>query len=295
MDIIFIVLTYNIYQETVNCVDSIKENIDTDEYHVIVVDNASPNAAGKLLEKHFDNDKHVTVLINNDNLGFANGNNLGIQYARKNFAVKYICCLNNDTLLEKRDFFSQVDKCYVEEHSALIGPKIILKNGRVQALMGNLLSVEEYQRQLKWFKANKSWIGYIKNALLDFTVMRKLNDYRHRILEKRRYDQNKLILNPNKMHKDIILHGSCLIFTPKFFSKASGFNNKTFMFREEELLFLILQNNNLHNVYNPNIEIRHLEDVSTDSVFAKKTIKNKFLSDNQIKSLQVLIDEMSHC
>ena len=58
---------------------------------------------------------------------------------------------------------------------------------------------------------------------------------------------------------------------------------------------MILQNNNLHNVYNQNIEIRHLEDVSTDSVFAKKTIKNKFLSDNQIKSLQVLIDEMSHC
>lgn len=61
-------------EETINCVSSIRKNIDTSNYHIIVVDNASPNKTGFQLKKYGD-DSTVTVLLSEKNLGFANGNN----------------------------------------------------------------------------------------------------------------------------------------------------------------------------------------------------------------------------
>ena len=54
-----------------------------------------------------------------------------------------------------------------------------------------------------------------------------------------------------------------------------------------------LERNNMKSVYNPLIEILHNESAST-----KKSLKNKrkrfdFVLKNEIKSLNILIDEMS--
>lgn len=92
--------------------------------------------------------------------------------------------------------------------------------------------------------------------------------------------------------KNNILHGCCLIFTPAFFTKLKGFNPKTFMFREEELLYIELQKNSLINVYTPEICIKHLEDAATNSVYKTASEKNEFLRMNQIKSLNILIEKL---
>lgn len=90
-----ILVNYNGNEDTIACVSSLQE-VDYDNYEIIVVDNASKNQ-DELGEKMSSD----VVLIKSDkNLGFSGGNNLGIEYAMKSNA-DYVMLLNNDTVVDK--------------------------------------------------------------------------------------------------------------------------------------------------------------------------------------------------
>jgi N-acetylglucosaminyl-diphospho-decaprenol L-rhamnosyltransferase len=66
------------------------------KYHpleVIVVDNASTDGSEKLVQEKFPG---VKVIMNESNLGFGGGNNVGIQSSQGD----YIMVLNNDARLD---------------------------------------------------------------------------------------------------------------------------------------------------------------------------------------------------
>ena len=128
-DIAFVILNYNLYKETLDCVNSIIDNIDTKSFHVFIVDNASEQEISEKLERACASDSRVTLIKNAKNLGFARGNNVGIEAARE-INAKFICCLNNDTLLKQKDFYHQLEISYSRGKPAVIGPRIILKDGR---------------------------------------------------------------------------------------------------------------------------------------------------------------------
>lgn len=288
LDIDFVILNYNVYHETIECATSIGENIDTDKYHIVIVDNASPNGVGEKIKAYFADDRRISCVDSGGNLGFARGNNIGIDFCRTKYPSKFICCLNNDTLLEQKNFFCTLEDVYNRYQAAVIGPKIFLRDGFVQPLMPKLCSIEEYQTQLKMYESRKTSISLkdkIKSVLFRWNLLRKLNHFRQQMLHKDLYEINIETY-------DRVLHGCCLIFTPIFFNNMNGFNPRTFMFREEELLFFMIRKCNLHTLYSPELQILHLEDISTDAVFKKSEEKERFLNENQIKSLKVLIDEM---
>jgi hypothetical protein len=84
---------------------------------VIVVDNASNNDESSEIEKRFP---HVNVIRSEKNLGFAGGNNLGIQAARG----KYLFIINNDTIF--KDFIVQplIDRLEATPEIGIVCPKI---------------------------------------------------------------------------------------------------------------------------------------------------------------------------
>lgn len=283
-------------QETLDCVHSICQNIDTKLFHIIIVDNGSSNGVFEQLRKETANNARVSCISSGGNLGFAKGNNVGISYARENYFARFICCLNNDTLLEQKDFFQQLSLCYEKNYAAVIGPQIILRNREIQPLCAPLASVNAYKMELKKYMTNNISLKLrIKRVLVKVPCFSKLNKVRHRLycILQGNNKKNVLLKKAFEENRDCILHGSCIIFTPMFFSKLFGFNPKTFMFREEELLFLAVQRAELHTFYEPNLKIRHLEDVSTDAVYQHSKEKEVFLRKNQIKSLEVLIKELS--
>ncbi len=98
LDIVFVILNFLTYDLTINCINSIRENLDTDKYHLIVVDNASTNESREFLKKQYSDDGDVTLIYNSRNTGYAAGNNTGIVEARK-MKPKFICCINNDTCI----------------------------------------------------------------------------------------------------------------------------------------------------------------------------------------------------
>lgn len=292
LDIVFVILNYNVVDITVNCVESIKENIDTDQYHIILVDNASPNHAGEKLHQIFKKDQYVSYLYSPSNVGFARGNNLGIDFARKYYNSKFVCCLNNDTLLKQKDFFSALNRKYEESKPAMIGPKIHLLNDRIQPIMPKLASVDVYVRiRNKLMHENVYW-AVVREYLLSHPLIERLNNFRHQIRGDYPSDYKNSSKSYNDEQKDVVLQGCCLIFTPVFFSKFKGFNPRTFMYIEENILFVSIKKAGMHTLYCPELNIKHLESLSTASVNKNAVRRRKFLRENEINSLEVLINEM---
>lgn len=93
-----IVLTYNGLDMNKTCIRSILEKTAYTKYELIIVDNASTDGTVEYLH-NLDEMKipNVKVILNENNVGFAGGNNIGIASAEG----KYILLLNNDTVVSR--------------------------------------------------------------------------------------------------------------------------------------------------------------------------------------------------
>lgn len=105
-----IILNYNGYQDTIECLESLLF-LEYPDFQVVVCDNASPNESEfyikEWIRKH--NDIRFHFIQTGKNLGFAGGNNIGIRYAMDQGA-DYIWLLNNDTVV-KPDTLIELIRC----------------------------------------------------------------------------------------------------------------------------------------------------------------------------------------
>ena len=154
MKIVFVILHYLAIDETYKSVDSIEKKIDTDMYKIVIVDNASPDKSGALLKEHYKNDDHVEVLLNQENLGFARGNNVGFRYAEKTWNPSYIVLMNNDVYLLDDDFLEKVEKEYKRSQFAVLGPMILSADGRcdINPIRTNAMSKQEVEHDIQAYK-----------------------------------------------------------------------------------------------------------------------------------------------
>lgn len=129
-----IILNWKGWEDTLCCLESVYQ-IDYPNYNVIVVNNGSEESV-KNIEEHFSEKKieesdfiyytnkdisveilfksvkkvetqkyrnlnrELILIKNKHNCGFAEGNNIGVEYALKKFKTDYILLLNNDTLVD---------------------------------------------------------------------------------------------------------------------------------------------------------------------------------------------------
>ena len=96
MKIGIVILNYNNNIDTLNCLDSISEHINNENIIVFLIDNNSEKPLDESFIKKYQ--IRINYTINHENLGFAEGNNVGIRQALKN-ECDYIVLLNNDTVL----------------------------------------------------------------------------------------------------------------------------------------------------------------------------------------------------
>ena len=94
--VFIIVLNWNGWKDTVECIKSLKK-ITYPNNKIILVDNGSTDNSEEILRKKFPD---LELIQTGENLGFAGGNNIGIQYALSKGA-DFIILLNNDTIVDK--------------------------------------------------------------------------------------------------------------------------------------------------------------------------------------------------
>jgi hypothetical protein len=89
IDISVIIVNWNTKALLLGCVESLYRTTRESSLEIIVVDNASTDGSIDALRKSFP---QVQTIVNQDNLGFAKANNMGIKKARG----RYICLVNSD-------------------------------------------------------------------------------------------------------------------------------------------------------------------------------------------------------
>ncbi len=91
-DLSIIILSYNVRELLLNCLDSMfKNKTQKDNWQIIVVDNASEDGSVEKVAEIYKNE--VEIIRNNTNLGFSEGNNVGVKKAK----APVILFLNPDT------------------------------------------------------------------------------------------------------------------------------------------------------------------------------------------------------
>jgi len=114
-----IVLNWNGEEDTCECLTSLRE-VKYPNFEVLVVDNASSKGSPDRIKSEFP---EITLIKNKSNLGFAEGNNVGIEFFRAR-GVDYFLLLNNDTVVEP-DFLGKLVSTAEEKNQyGIFGPKI---------------------------------------------------------------------------------------------------------------------------------------------------------------------------
>lgn len=242
----FVILHYIVIDDTIECIESIIDKIDTENFEIVVVDNASPNGTGEILMKKYRNNKKVNVLLNKINLGFSKGNNVGIKYLLdKN--MDFIAVLNNDTYLIQNNFFTVIQQEFERSKFGVLGPKVYDPSGYNTS---NPLDDEEILTT-KQYK--------LKYRMYQKLLIKEL--FNHRQKKSVNFNIEK---NINKRLENVSLHGCCLVFSPKFFEYYAGFEELTFMYGEETILKMNCKQKKLPMIYNPKLMIFHKEAIATN-------------------------------
>lgn len=128
-----IILNYNTYQTTCDCIQSIYDaQIQALDLEIILVDNGSSEIEPVPFTMRFPNIHYVK---SHENLGFAKGNNLGIQQATK----PYLLLLNSDTLItDPYTFVKCLSKLHEFNDQIVLTPRLVTDKGISQMAYGAL-------------------------------------------------------------------------------------------------------------------------------------------------------------
>lgn len=101
-----ILLNYCSADDTIN---SVKHLLSFNKsFHIVVVDNSSPDGSYKKLDNFFKDSSQVDVLETGANLGYAAGNNYGIRYAAKCYDIETIVVMNPDVTIPSSDVIEKL-------------------------------------------------------------------------------------------------------------------------------------------------------------------------------------------
>jgi GT2 family glycosyltransferase len=114
-----IILNWNGCEDTLACLASLRE-VSYPNYRVLLVDNASEDGSVQAVREGYE---QVEVLQNTENLGFAQGNNVGLKVAVE-AGADYALLLNNDTVVAPGFLDDLIGTAEADPHMGMAGPTI---------------------------------------------------------------------------------------------------------------------------------------------------------------------------
>lgn len=158
-----LVLNWNNYSDTHKCLQSLQE-LTYSNTRIILVDNGSDDGSREKLQAAYPG---LTMLVSEQNLGFAGGNNIGLREILEE-DIPYTLLLNNDTELSQPDFLESIlNEIESDEDICAVGPKVLRPDGSPDQVilpypfLGNTLlnTLGLYRQKLDRRQAVDSLIG----------------------------------------------------------------------------------------------------------------------------------------
>lgn len=259
-----IILNYNNYEDTMNCIESV-DTYNTSKIKYIIVDNGSnrkstvdildtylTNRYGRnyqkfertpLTETHLP---YCSLVVNKQNVGYACGNNTGLMLASLDETITHIMILNNDVL-------------FVQD----ILPELLCKLDTIKDCA--IISPALYKKDLIQYDYTCARMAPSARDLILECLMIGIGRNKYREVIKRKYWL--FVKNPN-LKKELILKiqmpsGSCMLLKKELFRNIGYFDPHTFLYFEENILFAKIQRIGMSSYLLPQLHCIHLGASST--------------------------------
>lgn len=251
-----IILNYNNAANTINCIRSI-ERYNTSPIKYLVVDNGSKEGDVSLLSdtihSMFGDSSLVSLIPSPTNGGYAKGNNLGLEAAFRDDEIDHILIINNDIL-----FIEDIIPVLLEHYDKLERP------GMVSPLL--------YKRDGK-----RTDVNCARLCPQNWDIILPLYWHNHKRKEINAIQERSLILLNHPEYIELpgfpieLPSGSCMFASKDVIKNIQGFDEGTFLYFEENILFKKLSRLGYRNYCIPDIHAIHLGAEST------KNTSNLFL------------------
>ena len=203
MQLSILILNYNVSHLLDLCLQSVEQAVDGMDAQIIVVDNASSDDSWDMLQRKYN--QH-TIIQAGENLGFAAGNNRGVQSA----SGEWLLILNPDTIVSASALKTLLDQAAQIKNLGAIGPRLIDGTGNFHP---------ESKRNLPTPAV----------ALHRFTGLGKTPYYATHIAERETAPVD-------------ILVGACMLMRTQVYRAVGGFDERYFMYAEDiDLSYTLLQ------------------------------------------------------
>lgn len=231
---IAVVLNYNNYKQSIDCVNNlIKIGMDK----IVLVDNKSTNDSFKVLKQvYFDNEK-VFVEQTKTNLGYANGNNFGFRLIERLYGVSknnIIYVVNPDSFPDSNTVDAVFEFIQKNFDAGAVTTKI---NGTLKSAWHHLTPIT----------------GFMFNSWIFRWITLKLG-----IREGGMYKYKRSIIPV-----DIVM-GAFFGIRQTILKEIGYFDDNTFLYYEEEILFAKLKRINKQNYLLTKYNFKHIGRGSTE-------------------------------
>ena len=236
-----ITINYNGLKDTCELLETLP--LEDESMEVIVVDNASRKDEATVIEKRYP---QVKVVRSPQNLGFAGGNNLGIQAAHG----KYLFFINNDTLLRHQtsDIRLLVSRLESDAKIGAVCPKI----------------------RFNWGNNPIQYAGY--TPLSRITLRNRSIGYGEE--DKGQYDT---------AHKTPYAHGAAMLVKREAIDKAGMMPECYFLYYEELDWSLMIRRAGFDIWYEPACTIYHKESQATGQ---QSPLRTYYITRNRLLFVQ---------
>lgn len=256
-----IILNYNNVKDIKECIDSIIRHCDMSILKLLVVDNGSTinnsqEVVGFLKTRFVEMQEvqksgsvsklgKISYLRLSENLGYARGNNEGLNFLYNDTDINYIMVLNSDIIITE-DFIPTLAG-YIARNKevAAASPLLYKRNGEVDHCCA--------RKSLRKVDLLKTF-----SFIFQKQYVRALDD------------QKILKCFPDALLKESIdiefPSGSCMMFHKKILQKIGGFDPNTFLYYEENILCRRTQKLGLKYALIPSVSCIHTGGATTTSV-----------------------------
>jgi hypothetical protein len=260
-----IILNYNNYLDTIECVKSVLK-YNTSPVKFVIIDNGStkreaPVEIDKYLREEFRNDyvrvgdsetapqilPSATFIVSSSNDGYASGNNKGLTPVYRDSEIDRVMILNNDILFVEDIVPRLIERMDTLSDCAIISPILYKRDG------------ESYDYNCAR-----------ENTTVKTLIKRNLFHYVYRAFGRNGYaagSSRHILMRPNvDMTRPIEIElpsGSCMLVKKDLFESIGSFDPNTFLYYEENILFKKVQRLGLKNYLDPTSHCIHLGACST--------------------------------
>lgn len=156
-----VLLCYNNWDLTEQCINSIFENVEYKNYELIIVNNNSSDNTKEKLKKYKKSNK-VKVINNKENYGFAKGMNIGALYS----SGDYLVLLNNDTYCMNEWLYPLIKPYLKDNNAGIISPTTNNCGNEVKQFL-IFDDIDDLKIKAKYLQHNKLY-KYYKNKVCPF-------------------------------------------------------------------------------------------------------------------------------